>query len=88
LTLRSGDLIACGTNHEGLGPVQDGETLEMLIHGIGRLSVKVEDPLERSWERGIYMGQDSVNHEAVRRNKPQDAHLLLEGTSGGSVASA
>jgi 2-keto-4-pentenoate hydratase/2-oxohepta-3-ene-1,7-dioic acid hydratase in catechol pathway len=76
LTVRSGDLICCGTNHEGLGPVQDGETLEMLIHGVGRFSVKVEDPLKRSWERGIYMGQDSVNHEAVRRNKPQEAHLL------------
>jgi len=47
LTLRSGDLIACGTNHEGLGPVQDGETLEMLIHGIGRMTVNVEDPLKR-----------------------------------------
>ena len=80
LTLRSGDLICCGTNHEGLGPVQDGETLDMLIHGIGRFSVKVEDPLKRSWERGIYMGQDSVNHEAVRRNRPQDAHLLRETT--------
>jgi 2-keto-4-pentenoate hydratase/2-oxohepta-3-ene-1,7-dioic acid hydratase in catechol pathway len=78
LTLRSGDLICCGTNHEGLGPVQDGETLEMLVHGIGRFSVHVEDPLKRSWERGIYMGQDSVNHEAVRRNKPQEAHLLKE----------
>jgi 2-keto-4-pentenoate hydratase/2-oxohepta-3-ene-1,7-dioic acid hydratase in catechol pathway len=76
LTLRSGDLICCGTNHEGLGPVQDGETLELLIHGIGKLTVQVEDPLKRSWERGIYMGQDSVNHEAVRRNRPQDAHLL------------
>jgi hypothetical protein len=48
----------------------------LLIHGIGRLTVKVEDPLKRSWERGIYMGQDSVNHEAVRRNRPQDARLL------------
>jgi 2-keto-4-pentenoate hydratase/2-oxohepta-3-ene-1,7-dioic acid hydratase in catechol pathway len=76
LTLRSGDLICCGTNHEGLGPLQNGETLEMLIHGIGRFSVRVEDPLERTWERGIYMGQDSVNHEAVRRNRPQDVHLL------------
>jgi 2-keto-4-pentenoate hydratase/2-oxohepta-3-ene-1,7-dioic acid hydratase in catechol pathway len=76
LTIRSGDLICCGTNHEGLGPVQDGETLEMLIHGIGRFSVKVSDPLKRSWERGIYMGADSTNHEAVRRNRPQDAHLL------------
>jgi len=78
LTLRSGDLICCGTNHEGLGPVQDGETLEMLIHGVGRMALHVEDPLKRSWERGIYMGQDSVNHEAVRRNRPQEAHLLRE----------
>jgi 2-keto-4-pentenoate hydratase/2-oxohepta-3-ene-1,7-dioic acid hydratase in catechol pathway len=78
LTLRSGDLICCGTNHEGLGPVQDGETVEILIHGIGRMALKVEDPLKRSWARGIYMGQDSVNHEAVRRNKPQDVHLLRE----------
>jgi 2-keto-4-pentenoate hydratase/2-oxohepta-3-ene-1,7-dioic acid hydratase in catechol pathway len=76
LTLRSGDLIACGTNHEGLGPVQDGETLEMQIHGIGRLAVRVSDPLKRAWERGIYMGVDATNHEAVRRHRPQDAHLL------------
>ena len=78
LTLRSGDLIACGTNHEGLGPVQEGETLEMLIHGIGRMTLRVADPLKRAWERGIYMGQDSVNHEAVRRNRPQDAYLLRD----------
>jgi 2-keto-4-pentenoate hydratase/2-oxohepta-3-ene-1,7-dioic acid hydratase in catechol pathway len=78
LTLRSGDLICCGTNHEGLGPVQDGETVEILIHGIGRMALKVEDSLKRTWERGIYMGQDSVNHEAVRRNRPQEAHLLRE----------
>jgi 2-keto-4-pentenoate hydratase/2-oxohepta-3-ene-1,7-dioic acid hydratase in catechol pathway len=78
LTLRSGDLICCGTNHEGLGPVQDGEKVEILIHGIGRMALKVEDPLKRTWARGIYMGQDSVNHEAVRRNRPQEAHLLRE----------
>lgn len=78
LTVRSGDLICCGTNHEGLGPVQHNELLEMLVHGIGRFSVRVSDPLKRKWERGIYMGQDSVNHEAVRRNKPQAAHLLRD----------
>jgi 2-keto-4-pentenoate hydratase/2-oxohepta-3-ene-1,7-dioic acid hydratase in catechol pathway len=77
MTLRSGDLIACGTNHEGLGPIQDGETLRMLIHGIGEFSVNVHDPLKRTWERGIYMGSDSTNHEAVRRNRPQDADRLL-----------
>jgi 2-keto-4-pentenoate hydratase/2-oxohepta-3-ene-1,7-dioic acid hydratase in catechol pathway len=78
LTLQSGDLICCGTNHEGLGPVQDGETVEILIHGIGRMALKVEDLLKRTWERGIYMGQDSVNHEAVRRNRPHEAHLLAD----------
>jgi 2-keto-4-pentenoate hydratase/2-oxohepta-3-ene-1,7-dioic acid hydratase in catechol pathway len=83
LTLRSGDLICCGTNHEGLGPVQDGETVEILIHGIGRMALKVEDPLKRTWERGIYMGLDSVNHDAVRRNRPHEAHLLRETKSGG-----
>jgi len=54
--------------------------VEILIHGIGRMSLKVEDPLKRTWERGIYMGQDSVNHEAVRRNRPQEAHLLRHTT--------
>lgn len=84
LTLRSGDLIACGTNHEGLGPVQDGETLEMEIHGVGRFSVGVRDPLKRSWERGIYMGVDSTHHEAVRRHRPQEAHLLQSGSTSPS----
>jgi len=73
---RTGDLIAGGTNHEGLGPIQDGETLEMEIHGIGRFAVKVRDPLKRTWERGIYMGADSTHHEAVRRHRPQEADLL------------
>ncbi|MBV8084847.1 MAG: hypothetical protein JO247_08525, partial [Chloroflexi bacterium] len=48
--------------------------------GIGEFSVKVRDPLTRSWERGIYMGSDSTNHEAVRRNRPQDADKLLPTT--------
>src|SRR5688572_14362690 len=28
MTLNSGDVIACGTNHEGLGPLQDGEVVD------------------------------------------------------------
>ena len=36
MTLNSGDLIACGTNHEGLGALQDGETVEIEIQNIGR----------------------------------------------------
>ena len=70
MTLNSGDLIACGTNHEGLGPLQDGEVVDFEIHGIGRMRLDVRDPLKRSWEKGIYMGADSTHPEAVTRNRP------------------
>ncbi len=71
MTLNTGDLIACGTNHEGLGALQDGETVEIEIERIGRMSLNVVDPLKRSWERGIYMGADSTNPQAVKRHRPQ-----------------
>ena len=73
MTLNTGDVIACGTNHEGLGALQDGESVEIEIEKIGRMSLKVADPLKRQWERGIYMGADSTNPEAVRRHRPQGA---------------
>ena len=70
MTLNSGDIISCGTNHEGLGALQDGETVELEIEKIGRMSLTVSDPLKRSWERGVYMGPNSTNPEAVIRNRP------------------
>lgn len=70
MTLNSGDAIFCGTNHEGLGFLQDGERVKIKIHGIGEMELDVADPLKREWERGIYMGEDSTNHEAVRRHRP------------------
>jgi 2-keto-4-pentenoate hydratase/2-oxohepta-3-ene-1,7-dioic acid hydratase in catechol pathway len=71
MTLHSGDVLSCGTNHEGLGFLQDGEQVRILIHGIGEMSLAVADPLKRQWERGIYQGQDSTHHDAVRRHRPQ-----------------
>ena len=71
MTMNSGDLIACGTNHEGLGALQDGEAVEIEIQNIGKMSLKVADPLKRTWERGIYMGVDSTNPDAVKRHRPQ-----------------
>jgi 2-keto-4-pentenoate hydratase/2-oxohepta-3-ene-1,7-dioic acid hydratase in catechol pathway len=71
MTMNSGDLIACGTNHEGLGALQDGETVEIEIQHIGKMSLKVSDPLKRKWERGIYMGADSTNPDVVKRHRPQ-----------------
>jgi 2-keto-4-pentenoate hydratase/2-oxohepta-3-ene-1,7-dioic acid hydratase in catechol pathway len=72
MTMHSGDLIACGTNHEGLGALQDGETAEIEIEKIGKMALRVRDPLKRTWERGIYMGADSTNPEAVKRYRPRD----------------
>jgi len=71
MTMNSGDLIACGTNHEGLGALQDGETVDIEIQHIGRMTLTVSDPLKRKWERGVYMGEDSTNPDAVKRHRPQ-----------------
>jgi 2-keto-4-pentenoate hydratase/2-oxohepta-3-ene-1,7-dioic acid hydratase in catechol pathway len=67
VSLRSGDIVACGTNHEGLGPLQDGEQIVQTIEPIGSLRVTVRDPLRRRWERGVYMGPDSTNRAAVKQ---------------------
>lgn len=48
-TLEPGDVISCGTNHQGLGPVQDGDEVEIAIEGIGEMTVTVSDELKRSW---------------------------------------
>ena len=65
MTLNSGDIISCGTNHEGLGPLQDGDTAEIEVQGVGKLTVGVRDPLKRSWPRGVYVGPNSTNPATV-----------------------
>src|SRR5262249_62390877 len=70
MTRHTGDLIACRTNHEGLGPLQGGEVVDFEIQHIGRMRLTVRDPLNRTWEKGIYMGADSTNPEAIKRNRP------------------
>lgn len=83
MTMNSGDVILTGTNHEGLGFLQHGERVRMKIHGIGEMELDVIDPLRRTWERGVYMGEDSTNHEAVKRHRPEQSATLL----GSSVSS-
>jgi 2-keto-4-pentenoate hydratase/2-oxohepta-3-ene-1,7-dioic acid hydratase in catechol pathway len=53
MTLVPCDVIMCGTNHQGLGALQDGDQVEMAIDGIGALAVSVRDPQRREWPRGI-----------------------------------
>jgi 2-keto-4-pentenoate hydratase/2-oxohepta-3-ene-1,7-dioic acid hydratase in catechol pathway len=56
LTLEPGDVIGCGTNHQGLGPLQDGETATIEIEKVGAMSVRIEDPLKRRWPVGVDPG--------------------------------
>ena len=50
-TFEPGDLLAMGTDHRGLGAIQDGDLIEMETEGLGRLSVHVRDDLKRTWNR-------------------------------------
>lgn len=61
MTMYTGDLIACGTNHEGLGAMQDGDEVVIELEKCGRMTVHVTDPLKREWERGVYLGEGSTN---------------------------
>ncbi len=49
MTMNPGDVIICGTNHEGLGPLQDGDNAEMSIDGLGSFTFRAHDPLKRKW---------------------------------------
>ena len=51
--IRAGDVLYTGTNHQGLGAMQDGETIELEIEGIGRMAFGVSDPLKRRWKKGV-----------------------------------
>jgi 2-keto-4-pentenoate hydratase/2-oxohepta-3-ene-1,7-dioic acid hydratase in catechol pathway len=50
-TLEPGDVIALGTNHQGLHPLQDGDVVEQETDGLGRLTFHVRDELKRTWGR-------------------------------------
>ena len=50
-TLDAGDVLALGTNHQGLHPLQDGDVIEQEVEGLGRLTFTVSDPLKRTWAR-------------------------------------
>lgn len=57
-TLLPGDLLATGTNHRGLGPLHDGDTIEMEIEGLGHLHLKVRDDQKRQWVRETHLERE------------------------------
>ena len=51
--LHAGDIISTGTNHQGLGALQDGDELVFDVGGIGKMTLHVKDSLKREWARGV-----------------------------------
>jgi 2-keto-4-pentenoate hydratase/2-oxohepta-3-ene-1,7-dioic acid hydratase in catechol pathway len=51
ITLMPGDVIACGTHHQGLCNINDGDHVEMEVQGLERLSIDVRSHAPRLIER-------------------------------------
>src|SRR5439155_4177576 len=65
-TLLPGDIVATGTNHRGLNPFMDGDTIELETEGLGRLKFGIRDDLKRSWARKTRLQM----HEEAREKTP------------------
>ncbi len=59
--LVTGDVIATGTYHLGLGPIQDGDRVTLEIAGVDRLSVNVVDASRRLWPVTVTAGSPGEN---------------------------
>ena len=82
VTLEPGDVLGCGTNHQGLGPMQDGELCELEIESIGRLTVHVSDPLKRKWPFQIDAGIGRHMREWKTSGKPGSLEHVFMQRSG------
>ncbi len=69
-TLSTGDIVATGTNHRGLNPFMDGDTIELETEKLGRLTFKVRDDLKRTWAR-----QTRLQHAEAKREGPTTPQL-------------
>lgn len=77
-TLHPGDVICCGTNHQGLGSMQDGDDVVTSVSGIGSFTIHVQDEHKRAWQRG-------VDKETAERVKASAVHPVSQGTEGASA---
>jgi 2-keto-4-pentenoate hydratase/2-oxohepta-3-ene-1,7-dioic acid hydratase in catechol pathway len=81
MTLYPGDVICCGTNHQGLGSMQHGDSVTTAIAGIGSFTLHVRDDHDRAWQRGI----DQEMAQRVRAMAQQPAAPATQ-SQGGSAA--
>jgi 2-keto-4-pentenoate hydratase/2-oxohepta-3-ene-1,7-dioic acid hydratase in catechol pathway len=64
-TLEPGDIVATGTNHRGLNPFMDGDVIELETEGLGRLTIKVRDDLNRTWARQTRLERQEAKQPGV-----------------------
>jgi 2-keto-4-pentenoate hydratase/2-oxohepta-3-ene-1,7-dioic acid hydratase in catechol pathway len=57
--LEAGDILATGTNHRGLSAFQDGDTIDLEVQGMGKLTVKVKDELRRQRSRETRLDREN-----------------------------
>jgi len=69
--LEPGDILATGTNHRGLNAFQDGDTVELEVDGLGRLTVRVRDDLKRTWSRETRLDRQRRGLEGLQGLAPQ-----------------
>ena len=68
-TMKAGDVIATGTNHIGLGPIQHGDVITEEIGDFGTLTVNVTDPWRRTWPR-LPLNKMSGFESSIRAKSP------------------
>ena len=68
--LEPGDILATGTNHQGLGAMQDGDVIEMHIDGLDKLTINVQ---RRPQARVV--SRNRPGHRRLRR-RPCDVRRL------------
>jgi 2-keto-4-pentenoate hydratase/2-oxohepta-3-ene-1,7-dioic acid hydratase in catechol pathway len=56
-TLYSGDVIACGGDPNGQGPLQTGDRVRWAAEGVGEGTAGVSDSLNRTYDRSIRLGE-------------------------------
>jgi 2-keto-4-pentenoate hydratase/2-oxohepta-3-ene-1,7-dioic acid hydratase in catechol pathway len=64
-TLEPGDILATGTNHRGLNPFMDGDSIDIETEGLGRVSFKVRDDLKRTWARQTRLQREQAKEPGV-----------------------
>jgi 2-keto-4-pentenoate hydratase/2-oxohepta-3-ene-1,7-dioic acid hydratase in catechol pathway len=79
MTLNPGDVICCGTNHQGLGSMQDGDDVTTTVEGIGSFTLHTRDEHARAWQRG-------VDEEMARRVRETGTGREGSRLTGGSAS--